>query len=72
MATTTERSDLTVVGMTCGGCVNRLKKVLERTDGVEVATITLEPGEAHVTSTLSDAAIIQIIEGAGFDVPQAS
>jgi uncharacterized membrane protein YraQ (UPF0718 family)/copper chaperone CopZ len=74
--TTNQTSDNTKVfnveGMTCGGCVNRLKKVLERTDGVEAATVTLEPGEAHVTSTLSDAAIIQIIEGAGFDVPQAS
>ena len=58
--------------MTCGGCVSRLTKVLERTEGIESANVNLEPGEAQIVSTLSDEAIIQIIQGAGFDVPQAS
>ena len=61
-----------VEGMTCGGCVNRLQKVLERTEGVESATVTLEPGAAHVTSSLSPQAIVEVIESAGFDVPKAS
>lgn len=62
---------LKVEGMTCNGCVNRLQKVLARLDGVTNAVVTLEPGEAKVDGNISRQAIVDAIEGAGFDVVDA-
>ena len=65
---TTENSrHFSVKGMTCNGCVGRLQKVLDATDGIRNSNVTLEPGQAVIDATLSDNAIIQIIEGAGFE-----
>jgi len=63
---------LKVEGMTCNGCVSRLQKVLSRLEGVTNAVVTLEPGEAKVDGNISRQAIIAAIEGAGFDVVDAS
>lgn len=61
-----------VEGMTCNGCVSRLQKVLSRLEGVTNAVVTLEPGEAKVDGPISRQAIVTAIEGAGFDVVDAS
>ncbi len=55
-----------VTGMTCGGCVNRLQRVLGAVDGVANAMVTLEPGEAVVVGTTSRETIREAIEAAGF------
>jgi len=39
---------LTVTGMTCGGCVASVQKVLAALPGVQTAEVTLTPGQAHV------------------------
>lgn len=62
---------LTISGMTCGGCVNSVTKVLQATPGVKQASVTLVPPQATVsydaaltnTETLS-----QAVAGAGFTV----
>jgi copper chaperone len=62
---------LNVQGMTCGGCVASVTRVLKSTPGVSDAQVTLQPGAATVTF---DPARVQVrdlaaaIEGAGFDV----
>ena len=58
--------------MTCNGCVGRLQKVLSKLEGVTEAVVTLEPGEAKVDGSISRNEIVAAIEGAGFDVVDAS
>jgi len=38
---------LSVTGMTCGGCVNSVNKVLTALSGVQTAEVTLTPGQAR-------------------------
>ena len=40
---------LHVTGMTCGGCVKSVTRVLEELNGVEKAVVTLDDGKAVVT-----------------------
>ena len=59
-----------VEGMTCNGCVNKLKKTLDNTKGIENAHVVLKPGHALVETSLPDSTIITIIQNAGFNVPE--
>ena len=38
---------LHVTGMTCGGCVKSVTRVLEELNGVEKAVVTLDDGKAQ-------------------------
>jgi copper chaperone CopZ len=59
--------DVAVRGMTCGGCVTSLKKVLDR-EGL--SEVTVELGVAHVPDARAAdvARVKQAIEKAGFEV----
>ena len=60
---------LHVTGMTCGGCVKSVTRVLEELNGVEKAVVTLDDGKAVITfdeSAVSIAQLIETIEDAGF------
>ncbi len=62
---------LSVTGMTCGGCVNSVQKVLTALPGVTHAEITLTPGQARVAydpAQIDRAAMVQAIVDAGFGV----
>lgn len=62
---------LSVTGMTCGGCVNSVKKVLAALPGVQSAEVTLTPGQARVRfdpSKLERAALVQAVVDAGFGI----
>lgn len=62
---------LSVTGMTCGGCVNSVQKVLTALPGVQSAEVTLTPGQARVAydSTRVDrVALVQAVIDAGFGV----
>ena len=62
---------LTVTGMTCGGCVNSVHKVLTAMPGVQSAEVTLNPGQALVVydpARVAPAALVQTIVDAGFGV----
>ncbi len=62
---------LPVTGMTCGGCVNSVQKVLTALPGVHSADVTLAPGQARVTfdpTRVDRAALVQAIVDAGFGV----
>jgi copper chaperone len=62
---------LSVTGMTCGGCVNSVLKVLTALPGVQNAEVTLTPGQARVAfdpKLVDRAALVQAIVDAGFGV----
>lgn len=62
---------LTVTGMSCGGCVNSVQKVLTALPGVQSASVTLTTGEAHVVydpARVDRTALVQAIVDAGFGV----
>ena len=60
---------LSVTGMTCGGCVNSVQKVLSALSGVQSAEVTLTPGQAHVTydpAQVQPADLVKAVVDAGF------
>ena len=62
---------LNVKGMTCGGCVASVTRVLKAVPGVSEVAVTLQPGVAKVTfdpARTQTAALRAAIEDAGFDV----
>ncbi len=62
---------LSVTGMTCGGCVSSVQRVLTALPGVQRAEVSLTPGQAHVTydpTRIDRAALVQAIVDAGFGV----
>jgi copper chaperone len=62
---------LSVTGMTCGGCVNSVQRVLTALPGVERVEVTLQPGQARVVvdaARVDRAALVQAIVDAGFGV----
>ena len=62
---------LSVTGMTCGGCVNSVQKVLAALPGVQRVEVTLSPGQARVVVDLARidrAALVQAVVDAGFGV----
>jgi len=62
---------LPVEGMTCASCVNRIERFLNRTDGVEVASVNLATEVATVrydADAVGRDAIVGAIEAAGYEV----
>jgi copper chaperone len=62
---------LSISGMTCGGCVNSVQNVLAALPGVQSATVTLNPGQASVVydpARIEPAALAQAVIDAGFGV----
>ncbi|HEX7970960.1 MAG TPA: heavy metal-associated domain-containing protein [Thiobacillus sp.] len=62
---------LSVTGMTCGGCVNSVHKVLTALPGVQSADVSLTPGQARVVydpARVDRTAMVQAIVDAGFGV----
>ncbi|MDR3086775.1 MAG: heavy-metal-associated domain-containing protein [Azoarcus sp.] len=62
-----------VQGMTCGGCVRNVTRVLEALPGVSEVKVSLEQASATVrydAGKLGIAAMRQAVENAGFDAPQ--
>ncbi len=66
-----ETITLQIEGMTCGGCVASVTRVLEAVPGVATADVTLTPGAATVTfdAALTNVPALRVaVEDAGFDV----
>ena len=62
---------LPVTGMTCGGCVNSVHKVLSALPGVQSVEVTLTPGQARVVydeARIERAVLVQAVVDAGFGV----
>jgi len=66
-----ETITLDVKGMTCGGCVASVTRVLKALPGVGDVAVTLNPGAAKVTfdpARTGAPALRAAIEDAGYDV----
>jgi copper chaperone len=62
---------LTITGMTCGGCVNSVTRVLKALPGVQQVEVTLVPGQAKlvIDETRVDIPILKkAVAEAGFTV----
>ena len=65
-----ETVTLKISGMTCGGCVNSVRKVITALDGVSTVDVSLERAQATITfdpaqSKLAD--FKNAIQDAGFE-----
>jgi copper chaperone CopZ len=60
----------TVVGMTCGHCVNAVTEEVSQVPGVTAVDVDLASGGLTVTSDapVDDAAVRAAVEEAGYDV----
>jgi copper chaperone len=66
-----ETITLNVNGMTCGGCVASVTRVLKAVPGVGDVAVTRDPGAATVAfdpATTNASALRKAIEDAGYDV----
>ncbi|MFO1415386.1 MAG: heavy-metal-associated domain-containing protein [Burkholderiales bacterium] len=66
-----ETITMKVDGMTCGGCVANVTRVLKAVPGVNDVAVTLNPGAAKVTfdpARTAQPALKSAVENAGFDV----
>ncbi|MER2604946.1 MAG: heavy metal-associated domain-containing protein [Siculibacillus sp.] len=59
---------VTVEGMTCGGCVESVKRAVLKADPSADVAIDLDSGRVDVTGALDRAALTAVIEATGFDV----
>ena len=67
-----ETITMKVDGMTCGGCVASVTRVLKAVPGVADVEVTLQPGAAKVTfdpARTGAPALRTAVEDAGYDVP---
>jgi copper chaperone CopZ len=64
--------ELTVTGMTCGGCVNSVKRALAREFPDTDVQVNLETGLVHLDGDVDRARAELSIENAGFGVVSAS
>lgn len=65
---------LNIDGMTCGGCVKSVTKVLNDLDGVHSATVSLENKNAQVEfdeGKIQIAQLVEAVEDAGYDARAA-
>jgi copper chaperone len=68
---TMEKATIEVQGMTCGGCVASVTRVLKALPGVGDVDVTLSPGRATITYDAGRTdvkAMERAIEDAGYDV----
>ena len=66
-----EKASFDVGGMSCGGCVANVKRVLEALPGVKQVSVTLDPGRADVDydpSRVKAEAFYDAVRSAGYDV----
>ena len=66
-----QTATLKIRGMTCGGCVASVERVLRGLDGVGRAEVSLENGEATVQfepARVKPAELEAAIEDAGYEV----
>lgn len=66
----TAKQELDITGMTCAACSNRIEKVLNKTEGIQHATVNLTTEQALVSyypNAINTDQIIQRIQKLGYD-----
>ena len=59
--------NVSVQGMTCGGCSSRLERVLNANDEINSAHVDLEGAQARIEGLISAQSLMQVIASAGFE-----
>jgi copper chaperone len=62
----TDRIDIEVKGMTCDGCVNAVRRVVSRVEGVRSVEVDLAAGRAVVTGAFEPEGVAAAIRKAGY------
>ena len=63
----TDKKELLVTGMSCGGCVNMVTKALKMQPGVEEVEVDLQSGHATVSGTeLNAEGLVAAVERIGY------
>ena len=57
-----------IAGMSCGGCVNSLTRVLKSVPGIEPITIEVGKAELRLTDPATSQAVKDAVIRAGFEV----
>ncbi|MEC7986844.1 MAG: permease [Myxococcota bacterium] len=57
-----------VTGLSCGGCVSKLKKAFEEEDSIQESRITLESGHVQLIGNITPQRVSKIIEQKGFEL----
>ncbi len=58
----------TISGMSCGGCVNSLTRVLKSVPGIEPIKIEVGKAELRLNDGVTSQAVKDAVERAGFEV----
>ena len=66
-----ETIQLSITGMSCGGCVANAKKHLEAVNGVEQADVNLDQKSAKVTGSARVEDLLAAVKSAGYQAEQA-
>ncbi|CEP37789.1 MULTISPECIES: heavy metal translocating P-type ATPase [unclassified Halomonas] len=61
-----KKQRLAISGMTCASCVNSVQKALERTEGVDTASVNFGTHSAQVFGSAETQALIAAVESAGY------
>ena len=61
-----KKQRLAISGMTCASCVNSVQKALERTEGVDTASVNFGTHSAQVFGNAETQALIAAVESAGY------
>ena len=64
-------TELKIDGMTCGHCVEGVKKALEAVSGVESAEVSLAEGRASVRGTAPVDQLVAAVEEEGYSAKGA-
>ncbi len=60
--------ELSVAGMNCNSCVNRIESAVRNVEGVESIQVDLSNGTASISGAASTGELTSVIEGLGFEV----
>jgi len=66
------RTELRVIGMTCDGCVNAVRRVLSRVPGVTDVQVDLAAGRAEVAGAADTAQLLAAVRKAGYEAQVAA
>jgi copper chaperone len=58
----------TIKGMSCGGCVNSLTRVLKSVPGIEPLTIEVGKAQLRLADNVTSQTVKDAVERAGFEV----
>ncbi|MCX8503731.1 MAG: copper chaperone [Alphaproteobacteria bacterium] len=72
MSTLPEKIVLNVEGMTCGGCVEAVKRVIRKVDPASAVEIDLSSGRVEALTIISAQDLAQVVSKSGYTAHPAT